>query len=701
MLNDQTFKSSSLLVGALLFVALLAGGCLALYQAPRLEARFSWDSNNWLVTTAHPPLLVGDRMQSLGGLPATYEMLLSDNAFLASRQQFLSWLDQKEQLYDSLQKQPAAAEVLRGGQRVVLEVNLDRNGWAFLGCPALLHLPVAITFLLVGWATYYRPGAGRQAFWFYLLCLSMSLVYITNTLSLLAQPVFYPPLYRFVNLLNTATFVGAPALLLHFSLLLPQPRAKAWILWIVYGSSAVVIVTLWVPGQAVLVPLFFLTSLLVIVQGAWSYPGAVQRQQMKWVAVGFGLGVGPWLLINGLPLLVWGQRLMTDTLPGACLVFIPISMAVAIHRYRLFDVGTFLEGTFVYLLTLGFLVLCELAIITALGLSVAADLRVITMTALLAAAYGNTRAQLAALLRRLFRRVPLQPQQVLEDLRERVGGQSSPQILFALQVCVEIWLAPQWVRQIPAAGPIGANLDLAGEPCVRLNIGGPLALECGPLPSGRHYTSEVMNLLSSLARQGALYYQNADLYERSLADRQRRLEEREKLLADLHDGVGAALSSIRLLSQEPRVSELAGDALFELQNFLYDGPEYTMEWSLLVAELRAFGQRIFDQGPCQFRLRAEGSDRGLLPRSLALSVFRLYREALSNSLRHSEASQLTVWLRFGANQLEMRVEDNGKGIQAGVRGRGLMGMEKRLAELGGQLRWRDKPGANLEVTIPL
>jgi signal transduction histidine kinase len=700
-MTEKIPKAASLTLGALLFLALLVSGTLALLQAPRLQVHFQWDGQAWQVRSALPPLERGDRLISLGGEPVTYETLLSDNAFLTSRQQFLSWLEQKEALYQCLQGRQVSAEVQRGRHRLSLELEITRNRWDFLGSSGLLHLPVSIAFLLVGWATYYRPGAGPQAFWFYGLCLSMSLVYLTNTLALLAQPVFYPPLYRAISLLNSACFVLAPALLLHFSLLLPRPRAPRWFLGLVYLSAAGVILSLSVPGQGVLVPLFFLGSLLAIAQGVWSYPGAIERQQMKWVGTGFMLGVGPWLLVNGLPLLWGGQRLMSDTIPGACLVFIPLSMAVAIHRYRLFDVGTFLEGTLVYLLTLALLVLCEVAVIAALGLTVALEMPLLLLTAVLAGFYGALRSRVASLIQRLFRRQPLDPQRALEGLRLRVAGLNSESILPALHSYLETLLGPQWIEPIDSQEAIGARLELADPPTCRVHIGASKGLHCGPLPAGRSYNSEVMQLLNALARQCALYYQRADLYELSLAQRQRSLEEREGLLRDLHDGVGAALASIRLLSQESRVSELAGDALCELQNFLYEGPEYTMERSVFLAELRTYGHRLFNHGDCQFDFDCPSPTQGLLPRSLALSVFRLYREALSNSLRHSQASHLKLRLHFFPDHLEMRIQDNGKGIEPGVCGRGLLGMKQRVAQLGGEMRWLDGPGANLEVSIPL
>ena len=579
----------------------------------------------------------------------------------------------------------------------VVRIPVRRHSWDFLRSSALLHLPVGIAFFVVGWATYLRPGAGRQAFWFYLMCLAMSLVYITNVASLLAQLVFWPPLWRLLNLVNVSTFVLGPCLLFHFSLLIPRDRTRPWLLTVLYTVCTLVIFTLCIPAHGLVVPGLFLGSLLAIAQASLSYRSAIERQQMKWIGIGFALGVGPWLLINGFPMLLLGHRLMTDTLPGAFLIFIPLGMAVAVHRYRLFDIGTFLEGTLAYALTLALLLLCEWAVLAALGLNFAFDASQVFLLAILASGYGMVRWKLSGVLAGWFRRRPISSEQALELLRGQAAGRPAAEISPALQTTVEQLLAPQWVRAEPGAEASGARLDLDGEPTVLLTIGAP-GLRCGPLPSGRSYSSDTMHCLDQLAKQASLYLENALLFEKANREQAQRLEERERLLGDLHDGVGAALAGIRLLSQEPEVATLAGDALHELQSFLYDSPDYQMERSRFVAELRSYGNRLFADR--EFVFRAGGDLSGTLPRSLALSLFRLLREAFNNAQKHSQAQRVSLSLDFG-KQIEVDLQDNGRGFAQVPRGRGLTSIEKRVADLGGKLKWSTHSGVRLEIQLPL
>jgi two-component system sensor histidine kinase DevS len=684
----------SLVAGLLAVVLLLLSTSLALYQAPRLPWTFTWNGKNWVVENGPPPLRPGEVLSQLGGAPLTSHTLLVDNFPLQSRAEMLAWLDEKAGLYRRLQTDQVELQV---GSRQ-LQAPVTHGSWDFLRNPGLLHLPVGVAFFVVGWASYLRPGAGRQAFWFYLMCLAMSLVYTTNVASLLAQTVFWPPLWTLVNLLNASTFVLGPCLLFHFSLLIPRDRTRSWLLALIYGISGYVVLTLAIPLHGLVVPGFFLGSLLAILQATISYRTTIERQQMKWIGAGFALGVGPWLLINGFPMLLLGHRLMSDTVPGAFLIFIPLGMAVAVHRYRLFDIGTFLEGTFAYALTLVLLLLCEWAVLAALGLSFAFDASQVLLLAVLASGYGMVRWKLAGTLAGWFRRRPLRSEQALELLRSHASGRPAAEVLPALQTTVEQLLAPQWMRAQTGGQPIGARLDLEGEPTVLLSLSPETGLLCGPLPVGRSYSSETMLCLDHLARQSSLYLENARLFEKANQEQARRLEERERLLGDLHDGVGAALAGIRMLSHEPEVTDLAGEALHELQSFLYDSPDYRMERDRFVAELRSYGSRLLADR--EFSLQACGALEGTLPRSLALSLFRLLREAFNNARKHSGADRVCLSLDF-SEQIEIILEDNGRGFSQVARGRGLASIEKRVADLGGSLQWTTESGVRMEIRIPL
>lgn len=85
-------------------------------------------------------------------------------------------------------------------------------------------------------------------------------------------------------------------------------------------------------------------------------------------------------------------------------------------------------------------------------------------------------------------------------------------------------------------------------------------------------------------------------------------------------------------------------------------------------------------------------------------LFRILQEALSNIARHAAATEVDVALRRDASGLHMTVSDNGVGMPApAVRGRGLLGMEERVAAAGGRLAIDSAAGSGtvIALTLPL
>jgi signal transduction histidine kinase len=76
-----------------------------------------------------------------------------------------------------------------------------------------------------------------------------------------------------------------------------------------------------------------------------------------------------------------------------------------------------------------------------------------------------------------------------------------------------------------------------------------------------------------------------------------------------------------------------------------------------------------------------------LPTSVDVTVYRIVQESLTNVVRHAQASSATVALRYGADSLQVLVEDDGRGPDAApnAAGHGLIGMRERAAALGGTL----------------
>jgi len=103
------------------------------------------------------------------------------------------------------------------------------------------------------------------------------------------------------------------------------------------------------------------------------------------------------------------------------------------------------------------------------------------------------------------------------------------------------------------------------------------------------------------------------------------------------------------------------------------------------------------------RIVGVGSER--VRRAVERGLYRIAQETLTNVVRHSGASAVTVVLLRNGNTLAMRIRDNGRGFlhgspQLGSKGHlGLQGMHERAAIIGGQLTIESEPGRGTCITV--
>jgi signal transduction histidine kinase len=84
---------------------------------------------------------------------------------------------------------------------------------------------------------------------------------------------------------------------------------------------------------------------------------------------------------------------------------------------------------------------------------------------------------------------------------------------------------------------------------------------------------------------------------------------------------------------------------------------------------------------------------------VALTVFRIVQEALTNTLKHAGEATAEARLSFGAHWLVVEVFDTGRGPAPGGGGfgHGLVGMRERVSLYGGTLRTGPRPGGGFRV----
>jgi signal transduction histidine kinase/ligand-binding sensor domain-containing protein len=208
-------------------------------------------------------------------------------------------------------------------------------------------------------------------------------------------------------------------------------------------------------------------------------------------------------------------------------------------------------------------------------------------------------------------------------------------------------------------------------------------------------------------------------------EKQQALErERARIARDLHDDLGIGLTEIGLLGDLASAPATSGDGETS-RGYLHEITGRARELVVMLDEIvwainpahdtsqslsdyfLKFAQTLLHRASIRCRLDvAEPFQNCSLNAEERHQLFLAFKEALNNVIRHSGATEVQISLGFVADELIIRVEDNGHGLAtAAVQGSsdGLIGMQDRLRHLGG--RCEITGGANggtcVKLVIPV
>ncbi|MBY0237156.1 MAG: ATP-binding protein [Burkholderiaceae bacterium] len=187
------------------------------------------------------------------------------------------------------------------------------------------------------------------------------------------------------------------------------------------------------------------------------------------------------------------------------------------------------------------------------------------------------------------------------------------------------------------------------------------------------------------------------------------LLERQRLMQDMHDGLGSSLLSAMVAveqgsMEQDRVVEVLRECVDDLRLVIDSLEPIGHDLVSLLATMRyRLGKRLQAGG---LTLEWDVQDLPMLdwlePPD-ALHVLRLMQEALTNVLKHARARRVRLVTRHQGGQVEIRVEDDGDGFDLATaqRGRGLKSQQRRAQRLGGKLRIDSSPGQGTRLSLRL
>jgi signal transduction histidine kinase len=232
----------------------------------------------------------------------------------------------------------------------------------------------------------------------------------------------------------------------------------------------------------------------------------------------------------------------------------------------------------------------------------------------------------------------------------------------------------------------------------------------------RRYLQALSNMESANARLELRLHEreaqlNASHEQLRAAEREQVLnEERQRLVRDMHDGLGSALISALAAVESgrrdaPDVAQVLRECIDDLKLTIDSLEPADTDLLLLLATLRfRIGPRL-DQAGIQLQWEAEEGVRleWLTPGS-SLQILRILQEVFSNVIKHAEATVVRLQACSGPQHVLVAIEDNGRGFADvdASGGRGLANLRRRARSLQGSVRWESRPGCTrFELSLPV
>jgi PAS domain S-box-containing protein len=249
----------------------------------------------------------------------------------------------------------------------------------------------------------------------------------------------------------------------------------------------------------------------------------------------------------------------------------------------------------------------------------------------------------------------------------------------------------------------------------------------------RNFPNNEIQMLTSIGHQIGMAVENARLYK-DLWDKEAAQQyllgklisahedERARIARELHDEAGQSLTALllRLAGVEAmlpggaervkrdlaELQTLTASIVEEVRRLMQDLRPSLLDDQGLIPAIRSYARTQLERTGVKFQIDLQGVKRKL-PAPTETALFRIFQEAITNIAKHAEATNGRIELRFKDSSVEAQITDDGHGFDpATSRGTwqtfGLLGMEERVAILGGTLRIDSQAGrgTKIHLTVP-
>lgn len=553
-------------------------------------------------------------------------------------------------------------EVLRAGRPMTLQIRLAPVRFRAILARWAPQLMVSLALLVIGSVVFWRRPQELAARLLMLFCISIAVHLWGDAYNFQYAVLPWRWAFGLHLFLEHLTFSLNYASICHFCLIFPAPHPllKRWprlMPLVLYTSTPLTIAAVMVLSRTwseALVKGNHASLVVVVIQIGLTFAAGIRslytardpvsRAQIRWITWGGCVAIGVTFPGYVLPIMLTGRPLIPHPITMMFTIFVPLVYAIAILRYRLFDIEVIVNRTLVYgtlTAVLGslYLLLAPLVAVVVRGVLRQEDDSLVLFVTMLsiALAFDPLRQRVQRLIDRTFYRAKLDYQRVLPGITERLATSIVLDQLAALlikELPQRLHIAWATLAVLEPAGehftPLGADsphsslpvdssvleyLHRLGRPLLRLQpppqlpgemqvfldrhsieMGIPLIVgtelvglyNLGPKLSGDAYSRDEVRLLHFIGQQAAIAVENSRLLQAT----ERQAEE----LVVLHEAAVAFSSGLEVEAVLHVLAERLGEALNVTSAFIYDWREESSK-STVLAEWVGSGSAAGEHGP--------------------------------------------------------------------------------------------------------
>ncbi len=215
------------------------------------------------------------------------------------------------------------------------------------------------------------------------------------------------------------------------------------------------------------------------------------------------------------------------------------------------------------------------------------------------------------------------------------------------------------------------------------------------------------------------YYQQKLRKQQIALEKQKALEkERTRIAADMHDDLGAGLSTIRFLSEKvkrnissqvaigdiERMQSASNELIDKMNEIIWSMSEKNDTLEDLVFYIRSYSMEYCEDNNLECHIEVpENIPSVFVSGEIRRNIFLTVKESMHNIVKHAHAKHVEIIINISVS-LDITITDDGKGFTVSSEsrtGNGLRNMFQRIESVGGKLNIRNDHGTFIRINVPL